>query len=125
MNKRHLIAWIGLVVIGLYGLTSACVCADHPSSTAATTVCRHCAAAGVDATGVRLMAHHQCCGMERAPVAVEKVTSFTLSLSTESAVVHTVSLFSDTDAYSVALSTFSHAPPRNIPIYFTTQRFVI
>lgn len=113
------------VLVALYGVMSACICTDHVSSQAAMPACHHCVPQNTDVAGAQLASHHQCCGMERAPIAIEKVTSPSPVLSDVYVVLRSASLFSDVTADAVAVSTSSHAPPGDIPIYFTTQRFLI
>lgn len=72
-----------------------------------------------------MASHHQCCGMERAPMAVESVSQATPTTATELVVLHTTSVSFGADFYPVALSNPTHAPPGDIPIYLTTQRFLI
>lgn len=112
--------------VALYGVMSTCVCAGHPSSSVAMPVCHHCSPSSVDSVQTQIASHHQCCGMERAPIAIEKGSSPTPVLSDVYYVVScSASLFSDVTAEAVAVSTFSHAPPGGIPIYLATQRFLI
>lgn len=113
------------VLVALYGVMSACICTDHVSSQVAMPACHHCAPQDVDAAGDRLASHHQCCGMERAPVAVEKVASVSETISDHYIVLPMAALFAESDAAIVAVSSLSHSPPGDLPLYFTTQRFVI
>lgn len=114
------------VAVALYGVMSACVCNDHAPTHAVTSACHQCASSNtVDTIVTQIASHHVCCGMERAPIAVEKVVSTPQAVSDHYIVLPTVILFVEPDAAIVSVSSLSHAPPGDIPIYLTTQRFVI
>lgn len=58
-------------------------------------------------------------------MAVESASSTAPATAAELVVPHTTSVSFGTDFYQVALSVPTHAPPGDIPIYLTTQRFLI
>lgn len=124
-NRRCIEYRVLTVLVALYGVMSACICDAHVSVQAATPVCHRCAPQNADAADARLASHHQCCGMERAPMAVEKVASASPVVSDHYIVLPTVTLFTKSDAAVVAVSSLSYAPPEDIPIYLATQRFLI
>lgn len=115
------------VLVALYGVMSACVCNDHAPVQAAMPACHHCppSAHNIDATLPQMASHHECCGMERAPIAVERVASVSPIVSDHYIVLPVAILVSEPDVASVVVSSLSHAPPEDIPLYLTTQRFVI
>lgn len=57
-------------------------------------------------------------------MAVEDASSSAPTV-TDGVLLPTTLLFSDSDFNEIALLTPTHAPPGDIPLYFTTQRFVI
>jgi hypothetical protein len=63
--------------------------------------------------------------MERAPIAIEKLTPVTPIMSDLAVVVYADTVFSDIGFRTVTRSNLFHAPPGDIPIYLTTHRFVI
>lgn len=113
------------VLMALYGVMSACVCNDHVSAQADMPACHHCAPDTTDVAGEQLAPHHQCCGMERDPLAIEEVTSAPSTTLGHYSVLPTRHLLSEPDVAFDAVSSLSHSPPGDIPIYLTTQRFVI
>lgn len=113
----------GLVL--LYGVTSACVCADHTSPAVATSPCHQCHGSDADTEGVRIASHHQCCGMQHAPIAIEKVSSADPVVIAGVLALHAVSLHPDSGSHGVALSARSQAPPAGVPIYLSINHFII
>lgn len=126
MAKRGCVVYqMMAVLVALYGVMSACICTDHVASQVAMPACHHCGPSQDDAAGAQLASHHQCCGMERAPIAIEKVSSPIPIQSGMVVLLSSAVLFSDANFRTAALPSLSHAPPHELPIYFTTQRFVI
>ena len=113
------------VLTALYGMMSACICMDHVSPQSAMPACHHCASSQENAVGAQIASYHQCCGMERAPIAIEKLTLATPIMSDLAVVVYADTVFPDIGFRTAALSNLLHAPPGDIPIYLTTHRFVI
>lgn len=58
-------------------------------------------------------------------MAVEKVVSQAPAHSDDNVMLQTGAFFSERDAKAISVSTFSHAPPGDVPVYLTTQRFLI
>lgn len=114
-----------VVLVAAYGVVSACICADHATMAAAMTACHHCAGSGADAAGTQIASHHQCCGLERAPLAVERVASSDPEVSVGRVLSSSVAVLPCPDLQAVAISSPSHAPPGDIPIFLATQRFLI
>lgn len=125
MKRLALMRLAFILVFGLSTGVFPCICAQNAHARVAVSECCHPAEAAASAEGAALDSHHQCCGMQRAPIAIER-TAVPASPSLETIVVlSTVTTVPGHDRAAVIVPNFFHGPPSQNPLYLTTQRFLI